>query len=605
MLTRDEQTRHWIVLVLIAVVVFFTNLGAYALIDEDEPKNAVCGREMLERGDWIVPTFNAGLRTDKPILIYWWMQLSYRCFGVSEFSARFGSSLLSVCSVLLTYLLGRLLYSPAIGFLASIILSTNLMFSVVGRAATPDATFVFCVTLAMTSFAWAVAARRGGHFCGTSQSRSSLPNTGHELLPRSVWSAIPMYAAMGLAVLAKGPVGALLPCAIIGMLQLVTMRREDLAVGLLQPAVGPRWLRPLTVTLQVLRPSRIVKAALGMKLVVGLLIILAVASPWYIAVGLQTNGAWLRGFLGDHNVRRFLEPRERHDGPFFYYLFVVLAGIFPWTGFLPLTVWRFRTQSAKGNAWQDSDRFLMCWSLVWLAFFSLASTKLPNYVLPIYPALALMIGRYLHEWRLSGNEWSSTAFCHCCRLLGLAGVAMIIGFAVAFSILLPGEEWLAGIGVIALFGAAAAYSAAAKGARKQAISCLAATSIALAVFATGIVPMRLGTEKETPKLAQIARQFTGNDTPEITVVDGFSPSLIYYAGHPIPQIHPTIVVDHLAQHPSSLIVTRSDRIHELRIDQSKLVEVGRCRRLLRTYDLVLLTKSERVAVRPDINWVAR
>ena len=68
--------RHQILLGLVAALVFFTNLGGYALFDEDEPKNAVCGAEMYERGDWIVPTFNAELRTDKPILIYWWMHLS-------------------------------------------------------------------------------------------------------------------------------------------------------------------------------------------------------------------------------------------------------------------------------------------------------------------------------------------------------------------------------------------------------------------------------------------------------------------------------------------------------------------------------------------------
>ncbi len=99
--------RHQVILGLVAGLVFFTNLGGYALFDEDEPKNAVCGFEMYERGDWIVPTFNAQLRTDKPILIYWWMQLSFRLLGVSEFSARLGSSLRAVGPVFLTYHMGR------------------------------------------------------------------------------------------------------------------------------------------------------------------------------------------------------------------------------------------------------------------------------------------------------------------------------------------------------------------------------------------------------------------------------------------------------------------------------------------------------------------
>ncbi|HTN03213.1 MAG TPA: hypothetical protein VL132_15095, partial [Planctomycetaceae bacterium] len=88
--------RHQAWILLAAGLVFFTNLGAYPLFDEDEPKNAVCGKEMFERGDWIVPTFNHDLRTDKPILIYWVMLTSFHLFGVSELTARLGSSVLAI-----------------------------------------------------------------------------------------------------------------------------------------------------------------------------------------------------------------------------------------------------------------------------------------------------------------------------------------------------------------------------------------------------------------------------------------------------------------------------------------------------------------------------
>ncbi|MBM4077022.1 MAG: phospholipid carrier-dependent glycosyltransferase, partial [Planctomycetes bacterium] len=253
---RSNQTRslwqHQVSLGLIAILIFFTNLGSYALFDEDEPKNAVCGREMYERGDWIVPTFNTQLRTDKPILIYWLMQISFRLFGVSEFSARFGSALLAVGTTLLTYHLGRKLYTPEIGWLAGVIVCTSLMFSAVGRSVTPDSVLIFCLTLAFTSYVWAVAARKGGHFSGSVSGRNDentdrntspvrdsshevvaspvldlcnskrSPTTMAELLPGSWITALPMYGAMGFAVLAKGPIGFLLPCMIIGLNLLIT-----------------------------------------------------------------------------------------------------------------------------------------------------------------------------------------------------------------------------------------------------------------------------------------------------------------------------------------------------------------------------------------------
>ena len=156
--------RHQAILAVVAILVFFTNLGSYALFNDDEAKNATCGAEMFRRGDWIKPTFNEELRTDKPILTYWFMLTSFKLYGVSEFSARLASSILAVGTILLTYHLGRKLYSAEIGFLASLILSTCLLFSVVGRAATPDSSLVFFVTLSFANYIWVVARRRGGNF---------------------------------------------------------------------------------------------------------------------------------------------------------------------------------------------------------------------------------------------------------------------------------------------------------------------------------------------------------------------------------------------------------------------------------------------------------
>ncbi|HEY1068550.1 MAG TPA: glycosyltransferase family 39 protein, partial [Pirellulales bacterium] len=150
--------RPGIALGLLAVCVLFCNLGAAQLFDEDEPKNAACGAEMFARGDWITPTFNEDLRTDKPILVYWLMLTSYHVFGVSEFSARFWSAVLGVGTLLLTVNIGATLFNKRMGFWAGAALLASPLFVMISRAATPEATLTFCATLATWCF---VQAHRG------------------------------------------------------------------------------------------------------------------------------------------------------------------------------------------------------------------------------------------------------------------------------------------------------------------------------------------------------------------------------------------------------------------------------------------------------------
>ena len=590
--------RHQLLLGLIAVLVFFTNLGGYALFDEDEPRNAVCGREMYERGDWIVPTFNAQLRTDKPILIYWLMQVSFHLFGVSEFAARFGSALLAVGTTLLTYHLGRKLYSPEIGLLAGVIVCTSLMFSAVGRSVTPDSVLIFCLTLAFTSYVWAVAARRGGRFSGAEASSAKTKWT--ELLPASRAASLPMYASMGLAILAKGPIGVLLPCTIIGLLLLVTLHRNELAAGTLSPPSGPWWRRSLVTVVQVMRPTRLLEASWRMRIVLGAVVVLVIALPWYVAVGLKTDGAWLRGFLGDHNVGRFLGAKENHSGPIFYYVIALFMGCFPWSVFLPLAVWQLRTRLVKDDSWGDSDRFVACWAGVWFVFFSFASTKLPNYVLPMYPALALISARYLHDWQMAPAGHGAVSFQHCCRVLAVLGVLMMVGIPIAMSILMPGEEWLLLIGAIPLMGAALAFVASQREQRPRAIRILSASAIALIVLMLGIVPTCVSPHQDSPKLAEAARQAAGTSNIELATIDCFSPNLVFYAGHPVQRLaQPDDMAKFFAEHPRGFVIARSDKLKHLTEPMPQIVEVTRHRRFLCNHDLVLLGNATNVALHKD------
>ncbi|NIL98695.1 MAG: phospholipid carrier-dependent glycosyltransferase, partial [Planctomycetales bacterium] len=114
-------------IVLVAGIVLFTNLGGPRLWDRDEPRNAGCAKEMQARGDWVVPVFNNELRDAKPVLLYWFIMSAYWMFGMGEFAARFWSVIFAIGTVLATYHLGRRLWNPSIALWSALILTTTLM----------------------------------------------------------------------------------------------------------------------------------------------------------------------------------------------------------------------------------------------------------------------------------------------------------------------------------------------------------------------------------------------------------------------------------------------------------------------------------------------
>ncbi len=148
----SESARHQLLLVGLSALVFFVHLGAARLWDIDEAIFSQAAAEMNERGDYVVPYFNHQLFPDKPALMYWAMISAYKALGVNEFAARFWSAVFGMGSVLLTYQLGRRLFSPTVGFWAGLILATNLNFGIIARAATPDALLTFFSTLALLIF---------------------------------------------------------------------------------------------------------------------------------------------------------------------------------------------------------------------------------------------------------------------------------------------------------------------------------------------------------------------------------------------------------------------------------------------------------------------
>ena len=417
-----------LVVLLLSAGTLLLGLGWPQLWDRDEPRNAGCTAEMLARADWVVPMFNAELRTHKPILLYWLQMVTYQWAGANEWGARLPSALLMIGTIFCCmFLSSRLLThrfglgqnavsgqptdqpvvwyqwnSPAMW--SGIVLATSLMVVVAGRAATPDSPLIFCSTLTVTAFIFAFT-------CSPNDRRRQ----AYFLLA---------YIAMGLGILAKGPVGFVLPFTVVSAWFQWERILEDQRWSQLSAAVNfrERTMLMVKILLARLAPREIWNYVSQTRLLLGLLVVLAVALPWYILVGLRTDGRWLREFLWEHNVQRAVQSMEGHRGGLLYYPGAILVGLFPWSLWLaPFLLWLWRTapwgqmtlpaqpMAASSNnqnplgyrAAGDSTsvasltRLALLWIAVYIGAFSCASTKLPSYITPCYPGAALLLGLFL------------------------------------------------------------------------------------------------------------------------------------------------------------------------------------------------------------------
>ncbi len=457
----NHRGGHYLILLTVAAALTFPNLGVPSLWDVDEAHNAEAAREMLESGNWLVPTFNFQLRDHKPPLLYWLQMAAYHFFGINEFAARLPSALAALAAVLVTYELGRRIFNASTGLLAGLILASAAMFTASAHFANPDA-LLDALTLLTLFLFWR-------SFSRNDQS----------------W-IIPAFVCMGLAVLTKGPVGLVLPLGVIGLFLL--------------------WSRRL----HLLVDSRFF---------LGAFIFCLVAVPWYAWIAAETRGEFLRGFFMTHNVGRFLSPMENHRGPFYYYLIALGLGFAPWSPFLPAAIWyglkksriEDRVSRIEGISSRIEDRrskiaeagikansrssildpqssilFLNCWIAVYLLFFSLAGTKLPNYILPVYPAVAILTARFFDSWLRKLIQPPAWIMHVSFGGLALVGLAVAVGLLLAGGIVdllvlrgrkLPGMEIWAGMAVVPLLGSALAWRLALGNHRRQTVACLLITAV--------------------------------------------------------------------------------------------------------------------------------
>ena len=321
----------------LVMVMFLSRIGGFPLADPDEGRYAEIPREMIELHDWVTPRLNYVKYFEKPPLFYWLVGLSFRAFGMTEWSARLVPALSGLLVVVVTYLLGRSMIGPRGALIASAVLATSPLFFAMSQVVIIDMLLTACMTVAL-------AAAYAAH-------RSASPLR---------WAVL-AAAATGLGVLAKGPIALLLTGGIV--LSFLALRRDGATIGLF----------------------------LGRR---PILVFLAVVAPWFILVSVR-NPEFPHFFFVRENFERFASAAVGHpEGPF-YYLPVVFGGLFPWTllaGVLAVhRLGRERLRAIPSDAWL----FLGLWGAIEVGFFSLSSAKLAPYVLPAFPAFALLLGGWI------------------------------------------------------------------------------------------------------------------------------------------------------------------------------------------------------------------
>jgi 4-amino-4-deoxy-L-arabinose transferase-like glycosyltransferase len=366
---------------------FILGVGRWDLWNPDEPRYAQVAKEMVERGDWILMHVNGNTYVDKPPLFFWGIALSsFLWKGFTSFSARFPSAFLSTLTVLLTFFLGKKLYGSRIGFLSGLILATSFEFAYLSTRANIDATLTFFTTTSIFFFLhWYQHRRREGD---EEKGKRSLSIYG-------------FYAGMAFATLTKGPVGFILP----------------LLVSLMYLLVQKDW-----------------KAMKRMRLLTGMALLIVMVLSWYLPAALKGGQAFLDETLLYQTIVRFAKGTS-HVRSIYYYLANFPVDFLPWFLFLPGAI--VYGLSKRREGFSKDFLFLLVWFAAIFIFFSFSRGKRAIYLLPLYPAASLMVGKLWDDYlsvsgRFSVREiWITLPVYLFIILFFLVGIFLLAAPAVA------------------------------------------------------------------------------------------------------------------------------------------------------------------------------
>ena len=338
MLVAALSRRTWIVLGVVLGIAWFANLDVRKLQHPDEGRYAEIAREMLATGDWVTPRLDGLKYFEKPPLQYWLTAASFRLFEQDEWTARLPGAIAGWATVLVVGGTGAAIATPAAGAYAALALAGSVWLFGIAHLVTLDALLTFWLTLSFCAFLRAQHAR-------------DAPTRARR------WMLLAYAAAAG-GVMTKGLVALLIPFGSLVVYSLVTRDRSP-------------WRR--------------------LHLAPGLAVLLALTAPWFVLVSMR-NPEFARFFFIHEHFERFLTTEHRREGAWWYFVPMFLTGFLPWTGLFGWRLrhaWRDATVDAGGFAWA---KFCLVWAAFVFVFFGLSGSKLPSYILPMFPATALVLG---------------------------------------------------------------------------------------------------------------------------------------------------------------------------------------------------------------------
>jgi 4-amino-4-deoxy-L-arabinose transferase-like glycosyltransferase len=519
------------------------------LWDRDEPRFAQATVEMIASGDYLVPTFNGSLRADKPILAYWWMALPMWLLGPSALAARLGSAAAMAIAALLTFAAARRLLPDGAGLWAMAVLAATPLAVVEGQAATADALLLAAVTGALACFA------------------AALTGDGRRLWP---WFGLGL--ALGLAQLAKGPVGLAVPGLGIATTLAILGRRAraaaDAAAGTGTAAQGEAAaVEQRGTAAAVSREAEAVPVGrYALRAALAALLGVAIFCAWGVPANLATGGELARLGIGKHVVGRALGAMEGHGGGAWHGWRGWVAGLpfylaVAWLGFAPWVLWLPAAASATLGGRLGGERgraLLIGWVVPTFALMTLVATRLPHYVLPAWPALALAVGGTLEAERrgeLAPRDlrWLRRGAWLLGPLAGLALAAAALAVPAALAVV-GRQPALAGPGpsppvagasradleavlalpclalaaVLAVAGGCALRDHLA-GRYRRAVAVLVGGALAAALVAGGTVAPAVERLKPAPRLAAAVRAATAPAVP-VATFEYAEPSFTFYLG---------------------------------------------------------------------------
>lgn len=326
-----------IVLVLIYALLWFGTLNYRHLIPSDEGRYAEIAREMLVTGDWVTPRYNGYKYFEKPPLQIWATATAFHVFGIGDWQARLWTALTGFLTIVFVGFTGARIYKPRAGWLAAIALASSPMWVIGGHVNSLDMGLSAFLVAALCSLLLA-------------QTADKSSGTRHWM-----WAC---WAFMALATLSKGLIGIVIPGMVFAVYAITA------------------WDWSIFKRLHIIS---------------GTVLFLAITAPWFVLVA-GRNPEFLEFFFIHEHLQRFTQTAHSRTGPIYYFIPLLLIGFLPWVAQIP---------GAIKQAWDERNRqfssgwLLVCWFTVIFGFFSISQSKLPGYIIPIFPALALLVGNRL------------------------------------------------------------------------------------------------------------------------------------------------------------------------------------------------------------------